>query len=218
MREYGLPFAIWGPIAWLQQSSDRWVLATRTNVSQVGVYQILFQLGFYPMTLLSSLVAQVMGPVLFGLAGNGQEHPKLEPVRRQVRRLGSYMLAGTLAMSLIAWLIHGILFALLVPREYRAVSYLLPLVVLASGLFATGQVLTLDALIQMSTRVLLAPKICSAILAAGFNLVGATVAGLPGVVYATVLSSGVYAAWIFALTLRPISCGVKPVEYAELVQ
>ena len=79
MREYGMPFATWGPIAWLQQSSDRWVLATRTNVSQVGVYQILFQLGFYPMTLLSSLVSQVMGPVLFGLVGNGQEHPKLEP-------------------------------------------------------------------------------------------------------------------------------------------
>lgn len=216
MRTYGLPFAAWGVIAWLQQSSDRWVLATFTDIKQVGIYQIVYQLGFYPLTLLSNLVGQVAGPVFYGRAGDGSEPERLAPVRHLVRRLGLYSLLSTLALSTLAGLTHRLVFSLMVPREYRGESHLLPLIMLASGLFATGQILAFDALIQMSSKLLLLPKIGSALFAVCLNCVGAFTLGVTGVVYATVLSSAFYAAWTFALTLKPAGRSEQPVKEAEL--
>jgi len=217
MRKYGLPFAAWGAIAWLQQNSDRWFLVALTDIKEVGVYQILYQLGYYPLALLSGLVGQLLGPVLFGRAGDGNDPARLLPVRRLVRRLGIHTLVGTFVMTIMASFSHRMIFALLVPQEYRAVSHFLPLVVLASGLFATGQVLAFDALIQMRSHALMAPKIGCALLATALNYVGALTAGLAGVVYANVLSSAAYAAWIFALTLQPTYGYCPRVESAELL-
>ena len=46
--KYSWPFASWGLFTWAQLSSDRWALAIFTTNKEVGLYTVLFQLGYYP--------------------------------------------------------------------------------------------------------------------------------------------------------------------------
>lgn len=46
MRGYAWPFATWGVLTWLQMSSDRWAPQTFQNVRSVGIYAMLYQLGY----------------------------------------------------------------------------------------------------------------------------------------------------------------------------
>src|SRR5438874_2297495 len=57
MRGYAWPFAAWGIFTWMQTASDRWALQGR-GTSEVGFYAALYQLGYYPMTLLSGFLVR----------------------------------------------------------------------------------------------------------------------------------------------------------------
>lgn len=200
MWAFGWPFAAWGAIGWLQQASDRWILAAVVDVREVGLYQALNQVGYYPVTLLAGLIAQVMAPILFALAGDGTDPVRAGRARRAVNALAALTFAVTLAATALCSIMHGRVFSLVVAAEYRAVSGLLPLVVLGSGLFATGQMLAYHSLVQINSRALLAPKIGSGVLAVALNYLGARSSGLMGVVCAGVGSSGFYALWVYILS------------------
>ena len=63
MFSYAWPFSMWGVVTWLQLSSDRWALQMFGNTQEVGLYAVLYQLGFYPLMLLSGIVSQLVAPL-----------------------------------------------------------------------------------------------------------------------------------------------------------
>jgi O-antigen/teichoic acid export membrane protein len=202
MRSYSNPFLAFAAIAWLQQSSDRWILALFGSRTEVGLYQTLNQVGYSPLMQLSSLISLVVAPVLFFQAGDGTDGGRVHRTRGRVRQLSWLMFVGTLVLAGFLWLLGKPLFALVVAPEYRSAARYLPLAALAGGLFATGQMLTTDALVQMNSKALVAPKIGSALLAVGLNYVGARAFGMPGVVWAGVVASSAYALWMVVLARR----------------
>jgi O-antigen/teichoic acid export membrane protein len=202
MRGFANPFVAFGSIAWLQQASDRWLLALFGSRREVGLYQTLNQVGYSPLTQLSGLISLVVAPILFFQAGDGTDDGRVHRARERVRQLSWLMFAGTLVFAGLLLLLGKPLFALVVAPEYRSAARYLPLVALAGGLFATGQMLTTDSLVQLNSRSLIAPKIGSALLAVGLNYFGARAFGLSGVVWAGVLASGAYAMWMVILVGR----------------
>ena len=200
MRGYANPFVGFAIVAWLQQASDRWVLAMSGSQREVGLYQTLNQIGYSPLIQLSGLISLVVAPILFFQAGDGTDNRRMHRARERVRQLSSFMFAGTLFFAALFWLFGKPLFALVVASEYRSAYRYLPLAALSGGLFATGQMLTTDALVQMNSKALIAPKIGSALLAVALNYAGSRMFGLPGVVWAGVVASSVYALWTFLLT------------------
>jgi O-antigen/teichoic acid export membrane protein len=202
MRGYANPFVGFAIIAWLQQASDRWVLAMSGSQREVGLYQTLNQIGYSPLIQLSGLISLVVAPILFFQAGDGTDNRRMHRARERVRQLSSFMFAGTLFFAGLFWLFGKPLFALVVASEYRSAYRYLPLAALSGGLFATGQMLTTDALVQMNSKALIAPKIGSALLAVALNYAGARMFGLPGVVWAGVVASSAYVLWTFLLTRR----------------
>jgi O-antigen/teichoic acid export membrane protein len=202
MRSYGNPFLAFGAIAWLQMASDRWFLALFGSRREVGLYQTLNQVGYSPLMQLSSLINLVVAPILFFQAGDGTDGGRVHRARGRVRRLSQLIFVGTLVFAGLLWLFGKPLFALVVAPEYRSAARYLPLAALAGGLFATGQMLTTDSLVQMNSKALVAPKIGCALLAMGLNYAGARTFGLPGVVWAGVVASSAYALWMVVLNRR----------------
>lgn len=209
MRSYANPFVAFAAIAWLQQASDRWCLALFGSRMDVGLYQTLNQVGYSPLMQLSGLISLVVAPILFFQVGDGTDVGRVHRARGRVRQLSWLMFVGTLFFAGLLWLFGKPLFALVVAPEYRSAACYLPLAALAGGLFATGQMLTTDALLQMNSKALIAPKIGSASLAVALNYAGARAFGLPGVVWAGVATSSVYAFWMFLLVGRGNSPAVK---------
>jgi len=202
MRSYANPFVAFAAIAWLQQASDRWLLALFGSRRDVGLYQTLNQVGYSPLMQLSGLISLVVAPILFFQAGDGTDGGRVHRARGRVRQLSWFMFVGTLVFAGLLCLFGKPLFALVVAPEYRSAARYLPLAALAGGLFATGQMLTTDALVQMNSKALVAPKIGSALLAVGLNYAGARAFGLPGVVWAGVVASSAYALWMVFLIRR----------------
>ncbi|MFH1922001.1 MAG: lipopolysaccharide biosynthesis protein [Planctomycetota bacterium] len=209
MRGYMWPFATWGVFTWALVASDRWALQAFATTSSVGHYAVLYQLGYFPITMLCSMMMQLVSPVLFSRAGDGTDPER----HRSVVSLNNRMLVAACLVSalatMLAFVLHRHVFWLLVAPEYRGVSTLLPWIVLSGGLFASGQVAALSVVSSINTKQLIPVKIVTAILGIGLNVSGACWFGLHGVVAANLAFSCVYFVWMLCLTRRQAGLSVE---------
>jgi O-antigen/teichoic acid export membrane protein len=199
MSTYAWPFAAWGIFTWAQMASDRWALQMFASTHEVGLYTVLYQLGYYPITLLTGLIVQLVAPVFFQHAGDASDPSRMRQVHDLNCRLTIVALLLTGSAALLGYVLHGLVFAWFVAPEYRAVSWLLPGMLLAGGLFATGQLAVVYLLSGTETRSLLAPKVVMAIVGMLLNMVGAAWLGIRGVVCGSVIASAMYLFWILYL-------------------
>jgi len=209
MRGFAWPFATWGLFSWAQISSDRWALQAFGTTSDVGLYAVLYQIGYYPITLLSGFMVQLVSPVLFNRAGDGTDPARMNHTHRLNHILVSGSILLTAFGTVVAFLLHSQILTLLAAPEYRAVSALLPLIVLSGGLFASGQVASITLLSGLNTQDLIPPKIVTALLGVLLNFVGAHLFGVRGVVFAGVIFSLLYLAWILKIVVDHASLTAK---------
>jgi O-antigen/teichoic acid export membrane protein len=196
---YAWPFAAWGVFTWAQLASDRWALQAFTSTAMVGRYAVLYQVGYYPLTLLSGLLMQLAVPILFSRAGDASQPERLAHTRQLNQFLVVATIGITLVVSIAAVFLHDWIFSILVAPSFRDVSYLLPLMVLTGGLFALGQTGSLLFLTGTTTHRLVSPKVATAVLAVALMIAGAKTWGLVGVVGAGIAHTLVYAIWVLCL-------------------
>lgn len=205
MRGYAWPFASWGLFSWAQLASDRWALEAFAPTGVVGLYAALYQMGYYPIFLVTGLATQLIEPILFSWAGDGSDTGRLS----RAHRLNLILLVGSLALTtvgtILAFLFRNQIFWLVVAPKYRQVAGFLPFMVLASGLFASGQIACLTFLTAGRTQRLLAPKIGTCVLCVLLNFLGAYRFGLAGVVFSNVTFSLAYFIWVSVLARRQVS-------------
>ena len=198
--KYSWPISIFGIFTWAQIASDRWALQCFGIASDVGLYTVLYQVGYYPIMTLSGLVTQFIQPVIFAWAGDNTDEGRVQRTRIISHALVTSALILTAIGTLLAFLLHEQIFYLLVGIKYRVVASLLPLMVLAGGLFTAGQLASLILMTENNTRGLIAPKIFTAIFGILLNIAGAYFMGLRGVVLACLLFALSYALWVIYLS------------------
>jgi O-antigen/teichoic acid export membrane protein len=201
LLRYAWPFAVWGVPAWAHFVSDRWALQVFCSTQDVALYAALFQLGYYPVTVATALITQLLAPVYFERAGDGRDEHRIRGVYSLNWHLTLVIIALTLLMAVVAACFHGVIFAALVPADYRSVSWLLPGLVLSGGLFAAGQVVSLSLHVGVQTYRLVAPQVAVAISGAAINLIAAMLFGVRGVVGAGILISTAYVIWVVLLAV-----------------
>lgn len=120
----------------------------------------------------------------------------------------SVVLLAAATTFLVTLATHDWIFRVLVARQYATVSYLLPWLILSGGIFAAGQVLSIDRMSALDSKGLIAPKVITAIMGGLLNILGAYLYGLQGVVAASLLFSVIYFGWLFLqyqnLVIQPI--------------
>lgn len=197
--QYSWPFSTWGIFTWMQQVSDRWSLGAFATTHDVGLYAVVFQLGYAPISIVLGMSMTFLAPILYQRSGDATSRARNDNVHHLIWRITATALIISGLGVLVTGTSHERLFSVLVAAEYREISYLFPWVVLAGGLFAAGQMLSLKLMSEMKSRVLLAPKVITALLGVGLNLAGAALAGVHGVVAALVTFSCLYLIWMIVL-------------------
>ena len=196
MWVYARPLSSWGLFTWGQIASDRWALESLTTTRAVGIYQVLYQLGYYPISMASAFVNQLIQPILFARAGTGTDENRVANAHRIIHML----LAASLFLSLAGFVVSAVmckfLFRLLLPPAYGPAAHLMPLMVLSAGIFECGQIVSLKHMLSPNPRSLIAPKIATAVLGACLNFAGAYLFGLTGVVAASLCFSVVFCVWV----------------------
>jgi O-antigen/teichoic acid export membrane protein len=195
MIGYARPFTVFGVFTWVQVVSDRWALEAFAGTHAVGEYAVLFQLGYYPVTMGAAMLMQLVTPVLFDRAGDASSTTRMLHSRRLNNQLVVAAFAVTAVMTTGAFAAHRAILGFVAAPAYRTVSSLLPWLVLAAGLFAAGQVATLGPMSANATKRLLWPKIISSTGGIALNVIGARLWGVQGVVGAAVAYSIVYVVW-----------------------
>ena len=194
--QYSKPFVYFNAFTWVQASADRWALDTFTTSHEVGLNAVLLQIGFTPIGMLAGLMTTLVGPIFFQQSGDTTDASKNFKVHKQAWQITSIAIAATLMVCIFTYLFHEWIFNLLVAVQFRAVSYLLPWMILAGGLFAAGQMLSLKLMSDLNTQALVWPKIITSLMGAALSFTGAYFAGLTGVVIAAVAFSVLQLLWL----------------------
>jgi O-antigen/teichoic acid export membrane protein len=200
--DYAWPFSAWGAFTWAQQASDKWALQFFATTDEVGIYTVLFQLGYVPIGMISSIFTAFLIPIFFQRAGDATDDTRNANVRRINLIITLCGLALTFLCFIVAWFLHGFIFQVFVNKAFRGSSYLLPWFILAGGMFATGQISALKLMSELRSRHLLPVKVLTAVLGVGINVLGAWYAGLIGVTTALVLFTFIYLAWTMLVAHR----------------
>ena len=200
---FSWPFSIWGAFYWMQSSSDRWALERFSTTAEVGKYAVLYQLGYTPISMALGLAMTFLVPILYqryDVSGATED-------RRSVHNLSwgtTYFAIGcTLLGFLITTFCHQLIFHLFAAESFRGISFLLPWMILAGGLFSAGQILSLKLMAEMRTGQLLVVKVFTALLGVGANVIGAWLFGIPGVVAGMIVFSLGFLIWTILLAAKP---------------
>lgn len=200
---YSWPFSVFGIFTWVQQVSDRWALQTFASAEDVGLYAVVFQLGYAPVGLATGMAMTFLGPILYQRSGSASDNLRNTSVHHIAWHITFAGLLVTAFAFLFTFTLHEWIFQLLVAPQYYAVSYLLPWMVLAGGIFAAGQMLALKLMSEMKPAAMTVAKIVTAILGAVLNIYGASQFGLHGVMAALLVFSGIYFIWMAWLGKYP---------------
>jgi O-antigen/teichoic acid export membrane protein len=193
---YSWPFSVFGVFTWVQLSSDRWALQLLATPSDVGLYAVLFQLGYSPTSTVSAMLTQFVAPIIYAKAGDATDSTRNAEVAKLTWHLVNVLLAITCVVCLAAWWLHGQLFRAFVAPRYWSASRLLPWIVLAAGIFSAGQIVALKQMSRLRTRAIMRAKVTTALFGVVSNVAGAYWLGMPGVVYAGVAFSIAYFVWL----------------------
>ena len=197
--KFSWPIGMFGIFTWLQLSSDRWALQILSSTSDVGSYAVLYQLGYYPISLLTGMAMQFLVPILYQRAGDASDVSRNNDVTKLSWKLVWATLGMTVVIFFITILLHKFIFHILVAREYSSTSFLLPWMILAGGIFATGQSLASNLQAKLKTREMMIAKIVTALFGVIFNFIGAYWYGIAGIVCAGLLFSIMYLLWMAML-------------------
>ena len=196
---FSWPFTAWGLFTWVQQASDRWALEYFTGMSEVGQYAALFQLGYAPIGVLTGYSVTLIGPILYQRSGSAENLASNYSVHRLAWKMFYLALALTVGGFIFTAIMHEWLFAWLVAEDFRSNSNLLCWFVLAGGVFAAGQILSLKLLSELRSQTMITMKVVSALLGLFANVIGAAYFGLIGIIAALQFFSLVFVAWVVFL-------------------
>jgi len=202
MWAFSWPFSAWGVFTWAQQASDRWALQAFAATADVGQYAVVYQLGFAPIGLLVGLMVSLVAPIMYQRAGDASDHQRIKNLHGIAWSIANASLGLTVFAFLVAWCLHDWLFQWLVAENYQPVSRYFPWMILAGGLFASGQMLSLKLMAEIQSHKLLYAKIGSAIIGIAANFFSAWWFGFAGVVFGLVTFSAVFLVWVAFASLH----------------
>lgn len=116
MFRFGLPLILGGLAFWGLTTVDKLFLRTITSFDELGIYAVAVSFAG-AAAILQSVFSTVWAPMVYKWASMGQG---LEHVHRTSRYILALVVLGFALTGLLSWVVN-----LFLPREYRAVEWLL---------------------------------------------------------------------------------------------
>lgn len=190
--QYSWPFFVFGIFAWIQNAADRWSLEMLRSTEEVGQFAVVNQIGFQSLGLLFGSIGYFLFPIMFNRAGNLSNQKQFE----NANHINNLYLLFNACLTIFLCVIFVIwgkeIISLLSDDKYAHLSYLLPYMVIAGGLFNFGQIYTNRFMLSLQTNLLLYAKIVAAVVGTVSAFVAVWLSGLEGLIGAAVCTQFIY--------------------------
>ena len=201
---FGLPLTPHLVSAWALRLADRFLiglligLPAAQALGELGAYSLGYQLG-YMVTIVVSSFNAAWSPWFFRIADR-PEAPTL------FRGMTTVVMAGLLAAGVGISALAPQIITLIARPEYRSAAGVLPVVAMASVLFAFYTMLTTLVFYMKATGRLSMITVSAAVINIALNVVLIPRIGILGAAWATFAAYGFFAivTWRFAVTLYPV--------------
>lgn len=192
MLSYSGSFILWGIISWGYFSSDKWILANFHGPESVAMLAVAFQLGYYPITLLSGMLIQYVYPIAFALEDSMQQRvidKKLRPENLYVFKITGAYLLFVLLVTFVFGLAHNFIVVLFSAPIYGPTSWLVPYFCLSAGIYSSAQILILVLKSKRAIRKILFINFTGCAIGIFANMILIRSLGIAGAAYASVIYS-----------------------------
>ena len=200
MYQYSKPFVYFQLFTWMHTSSDKWALEVYSSTESTGLLVVLMQVGYMPAVIVSGMMITYISPILYSKSANVKIKKNKVEVHNLSIKISNYILLLTIILAVVAYFFHGLIFNIMTSDKYHSVSYLMPWVVVSGGLFSAGQMLSTKLSSELRVNELIKPKIITALIGVAFNVIGAYLFAIEGVVFSLTVFSILYFVWMLRLS------------------
>nr|WP_255036729.1 oligosaccharide flippase family protein [Lacihabitans soyangensis] len=185
---YSLPFALFGIIIWLQNSSEKWFLDLFVGTKEVGIYSILNQVGFQTFVLLSGVITSMSTPIIFEKSSSIS---KKTAIRLNTLVTFFFIVIGIITIILSCYFGDDLII-IFSSSEFISKPYLLPIITISGVLFAIAQNISINYMILLKSKLLQYPKIISGIVGVFINYILTKSYGLDGLTFSILITNFLY--------------------------
>ena len=206
LKNYVLPFVLWGVFSWVQSSSDRWAIKLFGTNKDLGNYIVLWQLGFYPITMISSVLIQFSQPFIYRFNNkNFFSHNEFVDFEKIFKLLIASIILIFLLILFISIKFHEFILLIVPNKKFLISTNLLPIVILSSIFISIGQVFALIFSVTLNSKKLLPYQISMPIILLLVLLIAAYNFHLLGVVYGSLLYSFLYMTIMIVISIKELN-------------
>jgi len=201
---YGLPFSMWGIFTWLESASPRWILQLHSSTHEVGLFAASYQLGFYPMSLLSGVLLQYMVPVAFNRAGKGDDMKRINEAFNIIKTITVSAFLIVIVAFVFSIVFRDFLVNILLGDKFNEVRRYFPYLLLGSGFYMLGQIISVYFLSQNKSKELLVIKILVALILVLLTFFLTVEYSISGTVFSILLAYLIYFILMLIINFKKI--------------
>lgn len=193
---YVTPFLIWAGAGWLQLNGEKWILNGILSVSDVGIYAIMMSLVNALVVIPNNIVIEFATPIIFKQFANMKNTENMKAGYIYIKINMLIIILITSLATILTFFLGKELIDLISSEQYSIYWYLLPILVLGTGLFYTGQAQTLLGMALSLPKKYLSPKIIIGLGSVALNFFFVSHFGINGIAYSVLLIGFIYVVYI----------------------
>jgi O-antigen/teichoic acid export membrane protein len=199
---YIIPFIIWGLSGWLQINGEKWIIAEVLSTSQVGIYAIMMSLVGALIAVPGNVLSDFSVPIVYKNYADLKDKERIRNGYSYIKMNVVLTFLITLTATVVTALAGKEIIILISTPEYSVYWYLLPVLCFGSGLYYTGQSLTILGMAMNQPKRYLLPKISVGLISVIVNLFLISRFGINGAAYSMVITGLFYLIYIYIINRR----------------
>ena len=182
---------VYGIFTWLLLSTDKWAIEYFIGSYELGLYIIIYQIGYYPMTFIGNIISQFYTPIYY------QKETNLS-----LKKFMFLILFISLIFSYLSWQFNTEITTMLLSNNYLKFSVYLPILVLAGGIYSTGQYLSIHFQKKMMLGLLMKIKIFTSLIGIIIYCSLIFFYGVRGLIFGSLIFSTIFFITMNAFSLK----------------
>ncbi|MEO8231502.1 MAG: hypothetical protein ABI638_04425 [Ignavibacteriota bacterium] len=199
---YISPFLIWGAAGWLQMNGEKWIINGVLSVKEVGIYAIMMAIVNALVVIPNNIITEFATPIIFKQFSDISNEENINTGYTYIRINTLLIILISIIATLLTFLWGEEIISLISSKNYAIYWQVLPLLVLGTGLFYTGQTQTLLGLGLSKPQKYIAPKLIIGIGSIGLNLFFISTFGFMGISYSILIIGLMYVTYISIVNKR----------------